>query len=143
MTDQHLFHKYIVRVFYEDTDSGGIVYYANYLKFMERARTELLRQLGLTHGELMRKYGLRFAVKECKINYIKPAVLDDELSIISEIVRLRGASLEINQDVLRDQVCLVSGNIRLALLNAEGSPSRFPSALKILLQQSKIKKGAA
>ena len=86
-----------IRVYYEDTDAGGVVFYANYLRFMERARTEWLRDIGFDHKNLIEKYKLIFAVKNLKINYMKPGYLDDLLTITSKLLNNRGASLVFQQ----------------------------------------------
>ncbi len=100
-------HVFPLRVYYEDTDSGGVVYYANYLKFAERARTELLRRYGIDHGALMERDGIVFAVRSCDIEYLKPARLDDMLEVHSGNLRLGGASLRMDQTVMRGGDILV------------------------------------
>ena len=99
---QHV-HTHAVRVYYEDTDAGGIVYYANYLKYAERARTELLRHHGIENGALMRSDRIAFCgVKSCSADYIKPARLDDALEVRTAVTRLGGASLHMHQDICLD-----------------------------------------
>jgi acyl-CoA thioester hydrolase len=93
-------HRLPVRVYYEDTDAGGIVYHANHLKFAERARTEMLRCLGLDHGAMRERFGLAFAVRRCRVDYLAPARLDDALLIETRLVRLGGASLDLEQRVI-------------------------------------------
>src|SRR5262249_19258454 len=92
-------HVFPVRVYYEDTDAAGIVYYANYLKFAERARTEMLRAHGFEHGGI--GAGLAFAVRSCAVDYLRPARLDDALEVRTRITRVGGASLEADQDICR------------------------------------------
>ena len=116
-------------MYYEDTDAGGIVYHANYLKFAERARTEMMRSLGADHGELRRKTGLAFVVRRCLVDYRRPARLDDALDVWTRIVKLGGASLELRQEVCRGEDLLVALDVRLALLNAAHKPVRFPPTL--------------
>ncbi len=106
-----------VRVYYEDTDAGGIVYYANYLKFMERARTEFLRRLGFGQAQVAADTGLVFAVRSVTIEYLLPARLDDELSVLSRIESLGRAQLVFAQQVMRQDTVLVEGKIRVACLN--------------------------
>ena len=122
-------HSYRLRVYYEDTDAAGIVYYANYLKFAERARTEMLRDYGADHAMLQRDYGLSFVVKSCAADYHRPAHLDDWLDLRSGIKRLGGASLVLSQNVYLDDDLLVSLNVRLALLNGMMQPVRLPPIL--------------
>jgi len=131
-------HLFKVRVYYEDTDTAGIVYYANYLKFAERARTEMLRDYGADHGMLQKKLGLAFVVKRCVANYHRPARLDDLLDIRTRIKRIGGASIDLGQDVLLDDQLLVSLEVRLALLDATMKPTRFPALLNAALQQQYV-----
>ncbi|MFZ4763192.1 MAG: tol-pal system-associated acyl-CoA thioesterase [Alphaproteobacteria bacterium] len=119
-----------LRVYYEDTDAGGIVYYANYLKFAERARTEWLRQLGFSQTALRHEAGLLFVVRECLIRYIQPAKLDDFLSIISHITAIKGASLQLKQEIKRDETLLASIEVELASISETGKPMRLPTWLK-------------
>lgn len=129
-------YNFSTRVYYEDTDSAGIVYYANYLKFIERARTEMLRNIGVTHRNLEEKNGVKFVVKNCFINYLRPAFLDDNLSIESRISDLGGASMKLNQEVFCNGEHLISAVVRLALINKTGAPSRFPKNLRILISKA-------
>src|SRR5581483_12088671 len=94
-------HFFPVRVYYEDTDAAGLVYYANYLKFAERARTEMLRRLGVEQERLRAETGLVFVVRRCAADYLLPARLDDDLVIVTRLKALRGASLDLDQDVQR------------------------------------------
>lgn len=95
-------HRCQFRVYYEDTDAGGIVYYANYLKFAERARTEMLRSLGINQSELIEKEGLCFVVRRAEMELIKPARLDELLEIVTKISRMSGASVLMDQAIQRD-----------------------------------------
>ena len=94
-------HVYPVRVYYEDTDVGGVVYYANYLKFAERARTEMLRLIGFPHGEMMERDGCAFAVRRCEADYIRPARFDDYLEVYTDSIDIEAASLWLDQRVNR------------------------------------------
>lgn len=125
------YHSHPVRVYYEDTDAAGIVYYANYLKYAERGRTELLRTLGLENGTMMGEKGLAFAVRHCSADYIKPARLDDSLYVRTYVVELAGASLTMQQDVCRDGDVLVSMEVRLACIDVDsGRAMRLPIAVR-------------
>jgi acyl-CoA thioester hydrolase len=126
-------HHIFTRVYYEDTDAAGIVYYANYLKFAERARTELMRLAGFEHGALRRETGLVFAVKRCTIDYLRPALLDDALQVETRLLGLGGASLDLDQRVKRGQSELARLQIRLACLGRDGRPARVPPALRAAL----------
>lgn len=127
-------HVFPVRVYYEDTDAAGLVYYANYLKFAERARTEMLRERGAGHGEMLKSTGLSFVVRRCQIDYVKPARLDDLLRVETRVSSLGGATLDLDQDVLRAGDTLVRMRIDLALLNSAGRPARLPAALRAALE---------
>ena len=107
------------RVYWEDTDGGGVVFYANYLKYMERARTEWLRSLGHAQSELADKHGLVFAVVEVKLNYRKPARLDDELEISCVPVPEGRASMRFKQVIERAGTVLVEGEVRVACVDAK------------------------
>ena len=107
------------RVYYEDTDAGGIVYYANYLKYFERARTEWLRHTGIGPQRLAEETGVMFVVKSASIDYHTPAKLDDELRLTLRIEKLGRASISFAQQVLRGEQCLVSGSILIACVNCQ------------------------
>ncbi len=126
-------HRFVLRVYYEDTDAAGIVYYANYLKFAERARTEMLRLLGFTQEAMRRATGHVFAVRRCSADYLAPARLDDELVVESLLTALSGASLEIDQRITCGGQDLVRLALRLACLDANGRPSRLPPPLRAAL----------
>lgn len=128
-------HIYPLRVFYEDTDAGGIVYYANYLKFAERARSELLRLLGFNHSELYQKQEpIAFAVKTCEVDYKNSARLDDALIVQTKIVEVKGASLTMKQEIIKNQKELVLIKIKLACIRLKDSkPLRLPEKIKLEL----------
>ena len=126
--------EHTVRIYYEDTDTGGIVYYANYLKFAERARTEMLRSFGIENSALLNEQRVAFAVKECSADYIKPAVLDDELNVVTSVENLGGASMRLIQDIFRGQELLVAIKVRLACMNVDtGQPCRLPSEVRAIM----------
>jgi len=122
-------HVFPVRVYYEDTDVAGIVYYANYLKYAERARTEFLRLLGFDQSVLLERHGVGFAVRRCEIDYRLPARLDDALEVHSRMCELGGASLRAEQVVRRGERELVRLRVRLACMDRGGRPVRIPSAI--------------
>jgi acyl-CoA thioester hydrolase len=124
-------HVFPVRVYYEDTDAAGIVYYANYLRFAERARTEMVRLTG-GEGACVGEDGVRvaFAVRHCTADYRRPAKLDDLLNLRTRIRRVHGASLDMEQMVMRGDEELVSIYVKLACLSHEGKPARLPVGLK-------------
>ncbi len=122
-------HHYEIRVYYEDTDAAGIVYYANYLKFAERARTEMMRERGASHEGLRRRAGLAFVVRRCLVEYHRPARLDDRLDVQTHIGKIGGASLELRQLIYQGDRLLVSLDVKLALLNEAMRPARIPKPL--------------
>tara|TARA_B100000959_G_scaffold284200_1_gene355161 strand:+ start:42 stop:452 length:411 start_codon:yes stop_codon:yes gene_type:complete len=109
-----------IRVYYEDTDAGEVVFYANYLKFMERARTEWLRKIGFDHKILKEKYKLLFAVKNLTIDYIKPGHLDDLLTVTSKLLESRKASLTFGQNIKNENNELLSeAKVKIACINSK------------------------
>jgi len=106
------------RVYWEDTDAGGVVYYANYLKFMERCRTEWLRALGVDQVRLRAERQLQFAVVNVVVDFMRPAVLDDEIRVTAELQRLSGATITFKQAVLRGEAQLVDASARVACLDS-------------------------
>ncbi len=124
--------RWPVRVYYEDTDSGGVVYYANYLRFMERARTEWLRDLGFEQDRLRAELGILFAVRSASLEFLSPARFNDRLEVSVRLIEKRRASLAFHQAVHRvgepDPLC--TARVRLACLDAEGfRPRAIPSAI--------------
>jgi len=125
-------HLLPIRVYYEDTDFSGIVYHANYLKFCERGRSDLLRLLGIAHRELDRSR-LAFAVRRMTCDFLKPARIDDLLEVVTRVIELGGARLELAQSVQRGDAMLFTAEITLALIDASGRPRRLPEALAVSL----------
>jgi acyl-CoA thioester hydrolase len=120
-----------VRVYWEDTDGGGVVYYANYLKFMERARTEWLRTLGHSQAELAQQFGFVFAVVEVKVNYRRPARLDDELTVSCLPVPEGRASIRFKQVIRKGDDMLADGEVRVACVDAKTfRPRALPDFIK-------------
>ena len=133
-------HVLPLRVYWEDSDGTGVVYYANYLKFVERARTDLLRLAGIEQKSLLDDGSVMFAVRRCEVDYLAPAHLDDELEIHTRFTDVRGASLQAEQIVRRDGTDLVRANVRVACLDRSGKPKRLPDSIKdslVALPQSK------
>lgn len=124
-----------VRVYFEDTDAGGVVYYANYLKFMERARTEWLRALGFEQDRLRVESGILFVVRAVHLDLRRPARFNDSLSVTCRLVALGRASLQMTQQVLRDGAELAAGRVRLACVDAERfAPVAIPSAVRAAVE---------
>ena len=107
-----------LRIYWEDTDAGGVVYYANYLKFMERCRTEWLRALGVDQRRLRTERGLQFAVVNVHVDFLRPAVLDDEVVVTAELERLSGATISFKQSVRRGDLHLIDASTRVACLDS-------------------------
>lgn len=124
-----------IRVYYEDTDAGGVVYYANYLKFCERARTELLRSLGFENKALMEEDGLLFVVRHIDANYKEAAKLDDVLTVRTHVAEIKNVSFVMNQQVFREDALLFDLQVRLACINLQWNPSKLPDSLKQALEK--------
>lgn len=123
-------HIFPVRVYYEDTDAAGIVYYVNYLKYAERARTEMLRILGREQQRMIEDDGVAFVVKRCELEYHAPARLDDALEVHTRLIDIGGASIRLNQQLKRGDVLLADMVFRLAVLDRNGRPARVPADVR-------------
>ncbi len=122
------------RIYYEDTDAGGVVYYANYLKFFERARTELLRSVGISQSSLLEQEKLAFVVKRCEIDYVSSAKLDDEVEIVTKITEIRPASILMKQDMVKETQTLSSLNVEIVCVDSQNfRPKKIPQNIKDLL----------
>jgi acyl-CoA thioester hydrolase len=120
-------HRYAVRVYFEDTDAGGIVYHANYLRFAERARTEAMREAGVPHSRLVAEHGLLFVVRRVKMDYLRPAGLDDLITVETTPVAMRGVTVQLRQGFVVDGVETAVMEILLACVRREDSrPARIP-----------------
>ena len=128
---ENFFHN--IKVYYEDTDSGGIVYYANYLRFLERARTEALFSIGYSNQKIKEKFNSIIIVKSCNLNFIKPSRLEDKLDIFSEIVEVKNVSIKMKQDIFIKDNLILTADVHLATINKEGKPIKIPEKLKELL----------
>ena len=124
---ENFFHK--IKVYYEDTDSGGVVYYANYLKFLERARTEALFSIGYSNKKIKEKFNSLIIVKSCNIDYKKPANLEDELKIRSFVKSITKTSFFMNQIISRDEEIIVEAQIHLVFVNENGKPIKIPDEI--------------
>jgi len=124
---ENFFYK--LKVYYEDTDAGGVVYYANYLKFLERARTEALVTLGFSNKKIKEDFGSLIIVKSCNIEYKTSAYLEDELSIRSFVKSITKTSFFMNQFISRGENLIVEAKVHLVFVNKEGKPMRIPSTL--------------
>jgi len=132
-------HLYPVRVYYECTDAGGIVYHADYLRYAERARTEMMRLFGLEHRQIKASDGVGFAVHKVNATFLRPAVLDDQLIVRTRVQEVGGATMRMAQDIHRhDETLLgpllVTLRLRLAMVTDQGRPGRVPAALREALR---------
>ena len=121
---ENFFHK--LKVYYEDTDSGGVVYYANYLKFLERARTEALFSIGFSNNKIQEQFNSLIIVKSCNIEYKKSAHLEDELTIRSFVKLITKTSFIMNQIISKEKDVIVEAQIHLVFINKEGKPVKIP-----------------
>ena len=121
---ENFFHK--LKVYYEDTDSGGVVYYANYLKFLERARTEALFSIGFSNKKIQEEFEALIIVKSCNIEYKKSAFLEDELTIRSFVKSITKTSFFINQIITKDERIIVEAQVHLVFIDKNGKPIKIP-----------------
>ena len=126
-------HSFICRVYYEDTDMAGIVYYANYFKFIERARSEWVRSLGVDQGKLKEEDGIVFAVRRVEADYLRSAVFDDELTITTEMKSLSPARIILEQIVRRESDVVFQADVTLVAMTENGKPTRLPSVFRQFL----------
>ena len=124
---ENFYHK--LKVYYEDTDAGGVVYYANYLKYLERARTEALTTIGLSNLQIKEKFGALIIVKSCNIEYKKSAHLEDELSIRSFVKSATKTSFFMNQFITKDEFSIVEAQVHLVFVNEKGKPIKVPDII--------------
>ncbi len=128
-------HTFPLRVYYEDTDAAGMVYHANYLKFAERGRSEMLRSIGFGHHRLSSEDGVGFAVRRCSVDYLAPARLEDALTVDTMLGEVGAATLTVHQQIRRDGELLVDIDLLVACIGRDGRPRRLPSALRAVLAQ--------
>ena len=126
--------KFETKIYYEDTDVGGVVYYANYLKFLERARTVMINTFGLSNKKLLDKYGALIIVKSCNIEYKKPAQLEDKIQIFSSIVSSTKASFNMIQKIKKDKILILEAKTHLVTVNMNGKPIKIPEVLEKFLK---------
>ena len=124
---ENFYHN--VKVYYEDTDAGGVVYYANYLKYLERARTEALASIGLSNLQIKEKFGALIIVKSCNIEYKKSARLEDELKIRSFIKSITKTSFFMHQFITKDQTPIVDAQVHLVFINEKNKPVKVPEVI--------------
>lgn len=125
-----------VRVYYEDTDAGGVVYHCNYLRFCERARTEWLRSLGFDQSVLRAQHGVVFVIRRAELDYLRPALFDDELNVLVRIVKLGRCTFEFEQEIWRNEEKLLTARILVVCVSATGfKPASVPEPIRIKIQE--------
>jgi len=123
-------HSFQIRVYYEDTDLAGIVYYANYLKYLERARSEWVRARGIDQKQMKAEEGIVFAVRRVEADYLFPAKFDDLIEVRTEMAELKHARVVMAQDIWRGETCLFRARVTLVAIGADGLPRRLPAVLR-------------
>jgi acyl-CoA thioester hydrolase len=133
MSDDIAPHHWPIRVYYEDTDAGGIVYYANYLKFFERARTEYLRSKGIEQSAVRDQHGVVFAVRSCAVEYLASARLDDALEVHTNIAHIGSSRIDLQQTIYKGHVLLTTATITVVAVNELGRATRIPETLRTII----------
>lgn len=126
-------HHFQLRVYYEDTDLAGIVYYANYLRFIERARSEWIRTLGIDQKAMKADEGIVFAVRRLEADYLSPAHFDDTLDVVTTTEAVTGARIILKQDVVRDGEVLFTAHVTIVAISDTGHPARLPANIRLLM----------
>ena len=126
--------EFKLKIYYEDTDSGGVVYYANYLKFTERARTNLINDLGFSLKKLSEDYDCLFIVKKMNCDYLHSARLEDELIVQSKFLKINNASFDLEQNILRNDQIIFTSEITMVCISPLGQPKKIPQDLKFLFK---------
>ncbi len=124
-----------IKVYYEDTDASSRVYYANYLKYLERGRSDFLYKLGFNHKNLLNKYNFYFVVKSCNIEYLKPAHFEDILEVKTKIINITKAKIEFNQLIFREKTLLIDSKIIIVSVNRNSKISKIPNEMLEILNQ--------
>ena len=125
--------EFNIRVYIEDTDAGGIVYHANHIRFMERARTEWLRSTGIAHYWHQKDYS--FVVHQILVKYVRPILMDDLITVTAHVISCKTASFRLQQNIYRGEILLASGEVELACLNKAMSPRKLPHEIHDLIQK--------
>ena len=125
-----------IKVYYEDTDASTRVYYANYLKYLERGRSDFLYGLGFNHKNLFNEHKLYFVVKSCNVEYLKPAYFEDELEIKTKILNISKAKIEFNQKIFREKIILVDSKVTIVSVDKNGKILKMPNEMLKILNQN-------
>lgn len=136
-------HIFAARIYYEDTDAGGVVYHTSYLRLAERARTEMMRSVGFSHGLLLDRHNVLFALRRCTVDFRFPARLDDALEVRTRVMKVAGASIDGHQVILREGKPLVRVETTLACMEPRGRPARIPDEVRRALEELCTTKGSA
>lgn len=136
-------HIFAARIYYEDTDAGGVAYHTSYLRLAERARTEMMRCSGFSHGQLLDRFNVLFALRRCSVDFRLPARLDDALEVQTRVTKVSGASFEVRQLILRDDLALVRVGTTLACIAPGGRPARLPAEVRTALEDVCTTRGLA
>ena len=131
----HKYFTYNVKVYYEDTDAGGVVYYANYLKYIERARTETLGTVGLFQNKIKDQLHLIFVVRSIFAEYMKPAKLDDILEVTTNFIKLGMVSIVVEQEIFLKKTKIFGAKVKLGIIDLNGKPKKLPSTLRLKLEK--------
>ena len=131
-------HRFPARICWEDNDAAGIVYYANYLRFLERGHSDLVRGAGIDQAALLDSEGVMFPVRRCEIDYLQPARLDDQIEVRTRIQKIGGASMDMGQDIHRGDEHLVRAKVRLACVGRSGRPQRLAAHIRAALNEIAI-----
>jgi len=126
-------HSWQIRVYYEDTDMAGIVYYANYLKYIERGRSEMLRGLGIDQARLRENDDIVFAVRRVEADYLRAARFDDCLEVVTKLVRITGARIVLDQQIIRDKAVIFQSLVTIVALSTSGAAARLPQGIRDIL----------
>ena len=122
-------YSFTTKVYYEDTDVGGVVYYANYLKFIERARSNMIQELGFSLKSLSEQYDCHFVVKNINCDYIQSAKLEDDLTVQTKFLNVKNASFELEQNIFSNNQLIFKSKVNIVNINSSGKPLRIPQSL--------------
>ena len=128
--------KHIIKIYYEDTDSGGVVYYANYLKFIERARSNMIQELGFSLKSLSEQYDCHFVVKNINCDYIQSAKLEDDLTVQTKFLNIKNVSFELEQNIFRNNELIFKSKVIMVNINSSGKPVRMPQSLLSVIMKN-------
>ena len=129
-------YSFTTKVYYEDTDAGGVVYYANYLKFIERARSNMIQELGFSLKSLSEQYDCHFVVKNINCDYIQSAKLEDDLTVQTKFLNIKNVSFELEQNIFRNNELIFKSKVIMVNINSSGKPVRMPQSLLSVIMKN-------